>query len=268
MWRKYRKTYILGLQESLEYRINYLLNLLSVIVPIAMQYFVWNTVFAKKESGEMVYGLTYEQAIIYTLCAGLIGKLLFTNVHHEISRDIKEGGLSRFLVQPIGYIPYRISKSIGEKTTEFFIVGGLLSFFLFVVSPLLKMNTSIERIILFLIAIIPAFLLNFMIFLCVSIWAFWIVEVGRLYAIIDILVAIVSGAIFPLTIFGDKVELLLSFLPFSYTTYFLAQIINGQLDLNGFIKGLSMQFLWCFLLGCFIIITWKQGMKKYTAVGG
>ena len=43
--KKYRSIFILGFENALEYRGNYLINLISIVFPIMMQYFVWSAVF-------------------------------------------------------------------------------------------------------------------------------------------------------------------------------------------------------------------------------
>lgn len=266
--KKYRSIFILGFENALEYRGNYLINLISIIFPIVMQYFVWSAVFASKGPEDRMFGLTYAEALIYTLCAGFISKLIGTDCHHQISQDIKNGTLSHFLVQPVKYIYYQILRSFGEKILEFIVVFVFLIIFILGVAPNIGLIIQPFEIIAFFIVLIPAFILNFLIFLSVSMLAFWIVEVGRLYGIVDILVAIVSGAIFPLSIFGEKISSLFEILPFTYTTYFLTKTLNGTVTIDGLVRGILIQVLW---IGIFFIIcraAWNIGLKRYTAVGG
>lgn len=266
--KKYRSIFILGFENALEYRGNYLINLISIIFPMMMQYFVWSAVFTGKGQGDRMFGLTYAEALIYTLCAGFISKLISADCHHQISQDIKNGTLNNFLVQPVKYIFYQILRSFGEKILELIVVFVFLIIFILGVAPNIGLIIQPFAIIAFLIVLIPAFILNFLIFLSVSMLAFWIVEVGRLYGIIDILVAIVSGAIFPLSIFGEKISSLFEILPFSYTTYFLTNTLNGTVTIDSLGRGVLVQVLW---IGIFFIIcraTWNLGLKRYTAVGG
>lgn len=266
--KKYRSIFMLGFENALEYRGNYLINLISIIFPIIMQYFVWSAVFAGKGDEVRIFGLTYAEALIYTLCAGFISKLIATDCHHRIAQDIKSGTLNNFLVQPVKYILYQIFRLFGEKVLENIIVLALLCVFVFGVAPNIGLSIQPFGIIAFLIVLIPAFILNFLIFLSVSMLAFWIVEVGRLYGIIDILVAIVSGAIFPLSIFGEKVSSLFGFLPFTYTTYFLTNTLNGTVTTYSLGRGVLVQALWIVIFFIICRVAWNIGLKKYTAVGG
>ena len=49
--------------------------------------------------------------------------------------------------------------------------------------------------------------LNFLIFYCISAMAFWIVEVGFLFEGIRIVFVLLSGGIFPLEVFGTRLNL-------------------------------------------------------------
>lgn len=242
--KKYYAVYSLGFENALEYRGNYLINLISIFFPILMQYFVWTAIFAGKPSNAVMFGLTYAQAIIYTLCAGFIAKLVSTGCHYQISQDIKNGTLNQFLVQPVKYIIYQVFRSIGEKTLELVIVFVVMFIFALVIAPTMGLKLTIYGIVMFLIALIPGIVLNFLMFLSVSMIAFWIIEVGRLYTIIDILVAIVSGSIFPLSIFGDKAGWICSHLLYLMVLY--------ASDIS--IGGLNKDSLFLFV-GTYLVIT-------------
>lgn len=266
--KKYYAVYLLGFETALEYRGNFFLNLIGVFFPVMMQYFVWNAVFTGKPAESRMFGLTYEEAVTYTLCAGFIGRLVLTDCHHRISPDIKSGVLSQYLVQPVNYIVSQMFRSVGEKILEFGLVFTVMCTFVFTLSPVIGLTLSPAAFLFFLAALLPAVILNFLLFLCVSMIAFKLTEVGRLYAIVDILVAIVSGGIFPLSIFGGKAEAVFGFLPFTYTTYFLTGLLNGSFEGAEFVKGLCMQGIWIVLLSFLCKAAWKKGLKKYVAVGG
>ncbi len=265
---KYKRVCLIGLQNSMEYRINYLTNLISVLFPILIQYFVWSAVYANKGPEETVFGYTFLQMIVYSLTAGFIARLTGSAMHYEVSGDIKNGTLSKFLVQPIRYSSYRIAYFIGEKVSESAIILCIMAAILVDLSPMLGLQFEVSSIALFLLDIIPVMLLNFLMFFCISLIAFWVIEVGHVYGVIDILIAIASGAILPLDTFGGHALGILKLLPFSYTTYFLTNILSGKLLLTDIARGMRVQFLWIGLLAALALFLWKKGLKKYVAVGG
>ncbi len=93
-------------------------------------------------------------------------------------------------------------------------------------------------------------------------------EVFVLFWGINLFTLILSGAIFPLDIFGGDMLRFFDVLPFKYTTYFPTNILTGRLDGNLIIFGIIIQFIWIIILLIMSNFLWKLGMKKYVAVGG
>ena len=105
--RKYTKAFELGFQTAHEYRGNFLLSLLSAAYPIVIQVFMWTAIYGS--SGDaVIYGYNYRQMLTYTFLAGLVARIVRTGFEYDIMEDIKNGKFSLFLVQPLGYFPYRL----------------------------------------------------------------------------------------------------------------------------------------------------------------
>lgn len=252
----------------MEYRANYLTGIIGVFFPILIQYFVWKAVFSNKGADETVFGYTFIQILTYSITAGFIAKLLSAGFLHEVAGDIKSGNLSKFLIQPIKHIFYRTSYFFGEKTSEALIIFCIMTVILYILAPILELQITLRNIFIFFLDLLPALILSFLLYYCISLIAFWIIEVGHVFGVIDILIAIASGSIFPLDIFGPYALEVFKYLPFTYTTYFLTNIISGKMSTGGLCQGILIQFVWIVLLSIVSIILWKQGLKKYVAVGG
>lgn len=264
---KYLKSFTLGVQNSMEYRTNFLLSLLSVIFPIVMQYFLWTAIFSSSSSS-VVYGYTYKQMIVYTVIAGLVSKIVATGFEYEINEDIKYGGLNKFIVQPISYFAYRISCFLGQKFLQSGIMIGVICGSLVALKLFLNIEIDIVRIILFFIILVFSIVLNFLIAYGISSIAFWMTEISYLFAMTAMFVNIVSGGVLPLDVFGKSILAIFNYLPFKYTIYFPVNVINGRLTYGETLNGLIIQCLWIILATFLSNLLWKLGTKKYIAVGG
>ncbi len=111
---KYAKAFELGFQTALEYRVNFLISLISAAYPIFIQTFLWTAIF-QASGNELVYGFTYRQMIAYTFLAGLVARIVRTGFEYEIMEDVKSGKFSKFLVQPLGYFPFQLASYFGQK---------------------------------------------------------------------------------------------------------------------------------------------------------
>lgn len=265
--KKYIRVFILGIQSSMEYRINFLLTIFSALIPIVIQYFLWDAIY-KSSSKLEVYGYTFVQMITYTVLAAIFSKLLVTGFEWDVANDIKNGGLSKFIVQPIGYLLYRISMFIGGKLINTITMIILATSTLFILKFYLGIQLGLERVAFLITILFLALLLNFLIFFCISTLAFWMQEIWQMFVITRLAINIASGGVFPLDIFGPTVLKIVNFLPFKYTIYFPISVVNGKLSSNDLIQGILVQLVWIIVLFFTSNFLWNKGMKKYVAFGG
>ncbi len=264
---KYLKTFEMGFQTALEYRINFAISLISAAYPILIQTFLWTAIYAASSSG-VVYGYTYRQILAYTFLAGLVGRIVRTGFEYEIMDDVKSGKFSKFLVQPLGYFPYRLANFFGQKLPGLAMILGLLVIILLGLNAFWGVSFELGRILVFLVTLALAVTLNFLIFYCISSIAFWIVEIGFLYEGIRIVIVLLSGAIFPLEVFGPRFVQVMNLLPFKYTVNYPINVLNGKIPVPEIGPGMLFQLLW--IGGCLLLARglWRVGSRRYVAVGG
>ena len=264
---KYWESFKLGLQISLEYRVDFLLRIVSTIIPTITQLFLWNAMFESSESG-IVYGYTYSSMIMYTILAGVVSKLMAAGCEWDVASDIRDGGLNKYIVKPMGYFRYRICCFLGQKSVQLFIFSIILAVILIVARVNAFFTVSIERILGFILAALLGILINMFLGFMVSVVAFWMTEAWSAFLILSLAINVASGGVFPLDIFGEKVLTILKFLPFQYTTYFSINILNGTVASSDIAQGLGIQMVWIILLAFALQVLWKIGLRKYEAVGG
>lgn len=265
--KKYTKTFELGFQTALEYRANFLLSLLSTVYPIFIQSFLWTAIY-RNSAQAVVYGYTYRQMIAYTFLAGLVARIVRTGFEYDIMHDIKEGKFSTFLVQPMSYLPYRLSSYFGQKLPGFVMILVILALLLGGLTVFWGLPLEFGRILIFLLTIILATVLNFVIFYCFSAIAFWIIEIGFLFEGIRIVTILLSGGIFPLEVFGTRFVQVMNLLPFKYTVSYPINILNGKLATGDIASGMVIQGVWIVISLGIANVLWREGGKRYVAIGG
>jgi ABC-2 type transport system permease protein len=268
LWvHKYSKTFELGFQTALEYRINFLISLISAAYPIFIQSFLWTAIY-NASTEAVVYGYSYRQMIAYTFLAGLISRIVRTGFEYEIMDDVKNGKYSRFLVQPLGYFAYRLCSYFGHKVPSLAIILVILAVVLVGLSTFWGVQIELVRILLFLLVLALAVALNFLIFYCISAVAFWVIEIGFLFEGIRIVTILLSGGIFPLEVFGERFVQVMKLLPFKYTVSYPINVLNGKITLAEVGEGMLMQLVWIVLCYLLAQVLWREGGKRYVAVGG
>lgn len=264
---KYAKAFELGFETELEYRANFLLSLVSAAYPVFIQYFLWTAVFSHTPGGE-VYGFTYQQMMAYTFIAGLVTRIVRTGFEYEIMEDVKSGKYSKFLVQPLGYFPYRVASYFGGKLPNLSIILVILGIVLAGLNVIWGVTVTLPRVLLFLVAIALALVLNFLIFYAISAISFWLVDIGFLFEGIRIVFILFSGGIFPLEVFGPTFIRVMSFLPFMYTASYPIKVLNGTLNNGQVGQGMLVQLAWIAGMYGVAQLLWRPAGKRYIAVGG
>ena len=155
-----------------------------------------------------------------------------------------------------------------------FVVGGVIAFVLNI-----PMRAIEEKLFAFwkgrsagrlkrAVSLVLAVVLNFHIFFCIGLLAYWLTDVDKLFGTVSIVITVISGGIFPLDIFGGTVEFLVNLLPFGYTTQFPVNIINGRFGWGRVGGGMAVQCAWSLAFVCLGGQLWKRGSRRYMAVGG
>lgn len=258
---------VLGLQNSLEYRANFLINVASSIFPVLIQYYLWTAAYGIAET-DRLFGYTYTEMITYVLFAGLVSKLIQAGFEYEIAEDIKEGGLNKYLVKPINYILMRMFMFIGQKMVYFAVTTILIFAVLYLVSTYWGVQTNLQLIVLFLLSLFISIVLNFILFMAISLISFWLAEISYFFEAPRIFAVILSGGLFPLEIFEDSIIRFVNYLPFKYTVNFSVNIITGKMSVPEILQGLITQIIWIVMIGFLVKRIWRAGMKKYNAIGG
>lgn len=265
--KMYTKSFQIGLQNAMEYRVNFILSIISTIIPIIVQYFLWQAIYEQAESG-VVYGYTYSSMIMYTILAAIISRVVAGTVQWEVYGDIRDGGLNKYIVKPMGYFRYRISCYLGQKSIELSLFALIFIGILSVTSIQGFFRVEGARLGWFIIIIILANILNMLLGFITSVITFWITEAWGAFMILNLVINVASGGVFPLDIFGEKVVKFLGYLPFQYTIYFPINVLNGTIEAERIVSGVCIQLAWILILTFALQIVWKIGLRKYEAVGG
>lgn len=251
----------------MEYRFDFFVGFIGMIFPIVIQVFLWLAVYGGTGDVEM-YGYNFSQMISYVVIASLVGRVINTGVENTINSDIHSGGLAKYLVKPIAYIPFRMINTFGNKMFSLGVLVVFATATIIVLHLTIGFTLGLVNLLLFIPALLLGLALNFFVFFIVSMLAFWLTEVGAFFMTIQVIIMVISGGVFPITVMGEGFVNVMSYLPFIYTTYFPIRVLIGGETLQSILFGLGIQIFWIALLAVASVILWKRGVRRYVAVGG
>lgn len=267
--RKYLHVVNIGIQNQLVYRINFLFRAMFGLVPLLATIFLWRTIYRGQGEGADVAGYALSQMISYYLIVTIVNGLTEVNDDDfQIASDIKDGRISQFLLKPIDFLTYRLCL-FGCGRLIYVAVSILpVTLFIWCLREYFVAPADITTMILFLVSTFMAALLQFFISYTMALLAFWILEVSTFIFILFAFEYIASGQLFPLDILPQSMRAFMEWTPFFYELFFPVSIYLGRVQGPELWKGLGIQTIW--VLGTYLLarLVWRQGIKRYAAVGG
>jgi ABC-2 type transport system permease protein len=266
--RKYLNIFRASLVERMAYRSDFLLGTVLRFLPVLTTVLLWEAVFAGSKKDELA-GFSRRQMIAYLLLIHI--SRMFSSMPGlagGITRDVREGTLKKYLVQPLDMIGYLLSYRAAHKTayiaTSFLPYAGLFA----------VCHTYFERFpdpltfAGYLVALLLGFLIGFLFEACIGMISFWVLEVTSLLWIISTLNYFVSGQMFPLDLLPPYGQSLLRALPFQYLAYFPAVVFLGKVKGVALVRGLLGAASWALALMVLARYLYYRGLRRYSAFGG
>jgi ABC-2 type transport system permease protein len=265
---KYLAIFRVSLAERMTYRADFLFATVFRFLPMVTTILLWQAIYTGSGQDELA-GFRYREMIAYLLLTH-ISRMFSSmpNLAAGIARDVREGTLKRYLLQPMDMIGYLLAYRVAHKVA--YIVTSFLPYALlfFVCRSFFDGFPDAATLAAYALSLILAFLVGFFFEASVGMVGFWFLEVTSLLYIVMTLNFFISGQMMPLDLLPQPWSGLLKILPFQYMAYFPAVVFLGK------IKGTA---LWLHLLGellwavAFIVLTrilYRTGLRRYSAYGG
>ncbi len=250
--------------QTVTYRLNFVMWRVRVVLQILTIYFLWLAVLPK----DVVIG-AYDQPLILTYILGtsLITSFVMSSRSYEVGDEINEGNLSNFLIRPINYFLYQFARDMGDKAMNLVFCITELTIIFFILHPPLFIQNEPTYLLLSLLSALVALVMYFFINFLLGLIGFWSPEVWAPRFIFFILVTFFSGGLFPLDILPEHIFAIFKFLPFTYLLFFPLKIYLGQLSQVEILEGILISLIWTILLYFVMKFVWNRGLKIYTAYG-
>ena len=244
--------------NMLEYRIEIALWALSGVLP-----FIMLTIWSKNDISS-TFGFNDITLSRYFLSAYLVRQFSVVWVVFSFEEDALLGRLSPYLLQPLHPLWRYVSSHLAEQFTRlpFAIIVTIIFFLL---KPDAFWMPKISQFLLTWLATILAFTIAFLLQSIIAALCFWNEKASALERLIFVPYLFFSGLLAPLESFPPSILKYSLLTPFPYLINFPAKILCGQQ--SELIKGFAAQIFWILILLPLVIILWKAGVRRYTAMG-
>ncbi len=270
--RKYSKILRVSLIERMTYRGDFFLSTILRFLPMVTTILLWEAIYdgAKQERlGSAQADFTRREMIAYLLLVHI--SRMFSSMPGlagGISRDIREGTLKKYLLQPIDMIAYLVSYRGAHKMA--YIVTSFLPYALlfFLCRSYFEHFPGFWTFLAYLASLLLAFLVGFFFEASIGMIGFWFLEVSSLLYIVNTVNFFVSGQMFPLDLLPPFWATLLKALPFQYMAYFPAAVFLGKVQGQDLIYGLLGELVWAVIFIGLSRWLYHLGLRRYSAYGG
>lgn len=265
---KYFKIFRASLVERMAYRGDFLFGTILRFLPMLTTILLWRAIYEGSGKAEHA-GFRYREMIAYLLLINI--SRMFSSMPGlagGIAKDIREGTLKRYMIQPVDMIGYLISYRAAHKVS--YIVTSAIPYALlfYVCRWYFDGFPDALTMAAYLLSLVLAFMVGFFFETCVGMIGFWFLEVTSLLYIVMTLNFFLSGHMFPLDLLPAPWASILKALPFQYLAYFPAVVFLGKVKGAELVMHLVLQFVWAMFFMLLARGLYRLGLRHYSAYGG
>lgn len=261
------------IEERLVYRGDFALGTLMRFLPIVTQIFLWTAVFAAATSSS-IRGYSRDDVIAYYLLT-MVGRAFSSmpGLASGIARQIREGEIKKFLIQPIDLIGFLLVSRIAHKLVYYGVAIGPFALVFFLCRSFFVAGwPPADVLAAFAASLVLAFMLGFFLEAAIGMIGFWFLEVSSLLFVYMLFNFFFSGHMFPLDFLTGYLpnwaQPIAQYQPLQYLAYFPAAVFLQKIEGPELIRGLIAQAAWVliFIVACRIAM--QRGFRRYSGYGG
>ena len=258
--RKVRALLSVYYADVLTYRAEIFLWVISGALPLIMAG-LWAELAGQNPSAFSMAPHEYPR---YFFCTFVVRQLTLVWVVWEFERDVVEGTLSSYLLQPLDPGWRHFFEHVAERVARLpvLLILGVPFFLLF---PQSAWVPGIAAILLALLAMTCTFLMRFTVQYAFAMLSFWTERAHSVERLWYLPYLFLSGLIAPVSEFPETMQAIVLWTPFPYLIDFPARLLMGrEVDL---LHGFAVTLGWTVIFFITHRILWRIGLKHYSAMG-
>lgn len=262
----------ISLEERLVYRGDFALGTLMRFLPIVTQVFLWAAVFSAMEAAggsRQIAGYSYHDIIAYYLLT-MISRAFSSmpNLASGIARDIRNGTIKKYLIQPIDMVGFLLLYRMAHKLVYYAVGAAPFALVFYLCRGYFGGWPGPATLAAFILSLLMSFFLGFFLEATLGMMGFWFLEVNSLLFVYMLLSFFFSGHMFPIDMLPDIWGEIVRLIPLQYLAYFPAAVFLGKVTGVELSTGLCMQFAWVVFFVIASRVVFRLGTRHYSGYGG
>ncbi len=264
MLKIYQRLWQVNWAEQWQYRANMLMYSLYWLVSPIVYLAVWTTIANSQGS---VDGLTANDFITYYLTLLIVDQITSDITIHILAYKIQDGTLAGDLLRPVHPIlTNTLVYNLASKVLFFIVLIPVWMILALVFHPNYAAVTP-GSLLLAVPALLVGFTVNFLMGATITCLAFWTTRVYAISEFFSALVVLFSGQFVPLQLMPRLVQEIAQFLPFQLFKYVPIEIVLNRLTPGELALDYASGIIWLLIMLLLFSWTWREGVKRFSAVG-
>jgi ABC-2 type transport system permease protein len=260
VWRAQGK---IAFAIQLQYRVSLVIWMIGLVLNPLIYLVVWTTV--SRSTGGHVASYSTHDFAAYFIVLMLVDHVTFTWVIFNADYRVRQGQFSPLLLRPVHPIHGDMAENVVFKLLMMSVLLPAAAIMTLVFQPTL--HPAPWAVIAFFPALALAAVLRFLTEWTVALVAFWISRMAAVDQMYYVLVLFLSGQVAPLVLFPLPVRVLADVLPFRWMVAFPVELLLGRDSPRDALVGFGALLAWLLVAWIGFRVTWRVGVKHYSAVG-
>jgi ABC-2 type transport system permease protein len=264
MFLIFKRLWQVNWAEQWQYRANLIMYLLYWLVSPVLYLAVWTSIANTKGD---VNGFSANDFITYYMILLIVDQITSNIVIYSFGYKIQDGTLSGELIRPIH--PMLTNTLVNIIAFKILTIMGMIPIWI-ILNFLFKPDFSSvtwQGTLLALPAMVLGFTVGFLLSATITSLAFWTTRVFSVHEFYYALFLLFSGQFVPLPLMPKVIQDIAQFLPFQLLIYFPIQLILGKLSSFQIIQGFVVSGIWLAVSIVLFNLVWREGVKRFSAVG-
>jgi len=249
--------------SQLQYRVGLAIWIVGLAIEPVVYLVVWTTV--ADAQGGSVGGFTRGAFAAYYIVWIVVRVMNIALTPWAFEERVQRGALSPMLLRPIHPFHVDLADFIAMKLVSLLILVPVIGVLVVLFDP--SFQGGALDVALFAVATWTGFLMRFILVWALGLVTFWIVRIGAIFDLYFAVELLLSGRIVPIDLLPPWARTAAALLPFRWSFGFPIELALGRLDGVDAAIGFGMQAFWAAVGTGALVLLWRRGVRRYSAVG-
>ena len=250
-------------QLALAYRVDFIFQLVGVLLKVYLLKVIWTAVYAGRG---VVDGVELRELIAFLTLAQLQVWVMFPAIAQYLQDRMSEGTIALDLARPAPFLGQLLAHQLGGTIS--YLPFVLLAVPFAVVLGAFVPPASASAGLLYLFSLGLGYLVSTLLGMLIGLASFWTLRIWGVIDIYSFTNQFFTGALVPLWFFPAWLKRVADVLPFQAQTFIPLAIYTGQIAQRDIAGALAIQALWAAILLGLVWIVWQRAMRRVVIQGG